>query len=798
MGLSGMLIAGTIGAGALAITLASVPFVAPGLRRVCLPYVPATVRQLRHVADALSKCDQNFISPIVDLGSGDGRVVKMKFGEQLASHLTPEWRKQYIRYEELKSLLYDMMLEVPTEEDPREQYVSQMDEKFFAECEQELTKINLFFSQKIAEAQGKYHELNSELVAFKEFMDNTEGEKAINFSANLRNRFARRRSSSKHMNRERAKTAQQLKLAFSEFYLSLVLVQNYQQLNATGFRKILKKHDKLTMNERGLDWRINKVEKSSFFLNREIETLISNVETSVINELEGGNRQAGMKRLKVPPLNEKQHSTTTFSLGLFLGAFIVLAVAILVTWFGAEVRRDEPKWVAVRLFRGPLLFFVCIWLCGLNMYGWAAAGVNHVLIFEVDPRNHLTYQTLMQISSFMCMVWAIGVLGYLYAHLIHLPPFLFPMLLMIVCIVILFNPLKKPDSIFRRNSRFWLLKHCFNCFTAPLHFVTFSDFWLGDQMNSLTTSFLDLQYFVCFYATEVDYSGWTMTVRAVNLTINEPVPWGYVDINTGRDMCTSASGVRALVSIIPATVRFMQCLRRFRDTGRARPHLVNAGKYFTTYPVIIFKSLNHWAEKADPYATSIFFYLWIAAYIISFTYTFLWDVFMDWGLVDPRAPKESPFLREEMIYGSKWYYYAAIVQDFVLRLSWVLNVSLGEAWTLDSDLLTCITAPLEIFRRFIWNYFRLENEHVNNCGQFRAVRDISVKPIKKGDLESLISKMDQQDGVTHRGQDLRDRVKKQKKAAKSKRQILRKTRIPRITLSTNPNNSAATLIESKH
>lgn len=26
------------------------------------------------------------------------------------------------------------------------------------------------------------------------------------------------------------------------------------------------------------------------------------------------------------------------------------------------------------------------------MYGWASAGVNHVLIFEVDPRNHLTYQ----------------------------------------------------------------------------------------------------------------------------------------------------------------------------------------------------------------------------------------------------------------------------------------------------------------------------------------------------------------------------------------------------------------------
>lgn len=39
--------------------------------------------------------------------------------------------------------------------------------------------------------------------------------------------------------------AQELKLAFSEFYLSLILLQNYQNLNHTGFRKILKKHDKV-------------------------------------------------------------------------------------------------------------------------------------------------------------------------------------------------------------------------------------------------------------------------------------------------------------------------------------------------------------------------------------------------------------------------------------------------------------------------------------------------------------------------------------------------------------------------
>ncbi|KAL7078018.1 hypothetical protein ACQ4LE_002668 [Meloidogyne hapla] len=704
----------------------------------------------------------------------------MKFGEQLASHLTPEWRKQYIRYEELKTLLYDIMLEAPTEPDARDQYISQMDETFFAECEKELTKINLFFSQKIAEAQGKYHELTAELNTFKDSIESRQT--PIAQRKNVRLRFAGAKLSLNKLQKEQSKTAQQLKLAFSEFYLNLVLLQNYQQLNATGFRKIFKKHDKLMMNDAGMDWRINRVEKSSFFLNSDIESLINNVESTVINELEGGNRQAGMKRLKVPPLSEKQNAGTTFSLGMFMGIFIVLAVAIILSWIALEQQPNEPKWVAVRLFRGFFLFFLSMWLCGLNMYGWAAAGVNHVLIFEVDPRNHLTYQTVMQISSFMLMLWAMSVLGYLYASWLRLPPFLFPMALMLICIAYLFNPFKHPEHVFHRNSRFWLLKHCFNCLTAPFHYVTFSDFWLGDQMNSLAICFLDLQYFICFYATEVDFSDAQFQVRTLNIT-EGPIPWGYVDINTGQDMCVASSGIRSLVSVVPALVRFLQCIRRYRDTRSWHPHIVNACKYATTFLVVASNLLSKWWSDE----TSIFFYLWVASYIFSFTYTFLWDVFMDWGLIDPRAPKEAPLLREEMIYGSKWYYYFAIAEDFILRLTWVMNVSLAEAWMLQGDLLVCILAPLEVIRRFIWNYFRLENEHVNNCGQFRAVRDITVKPIRKGDLESLLAKMDSPDGVTHRGQDLRERVKKQKKAAREKKQILKKNRMTRISLPVAPN-----------
>ena len=41
------------------------------------------------------------------------------------------------------------------------------------------------------------------------------------------------------------------------------------------------------------------------------------------------------------------------------------------------------------------------------------------------------------------------------------------------------------------------------------------------------------------------------------------------------------------------------------------------------------------------------------------------------------------------------------------------------------------------FRHFIWNFLHLENEHLNNCGQFCAVRDISIRPITVNEIEGV-------------------------------------------------------------
>lgn len=86
----------------------------------------------------------------------------------------------------------------------------------------------------------------------------------------------------------------------------------------------------------------------------------------------------------------------------------------------------------------------------------------------------------------------------------------------------------------------------------------------------------------------------------------------------------------------------------------------------------------------------------------------------------------------------KWFYYFGIVEDLILRFGWTVSMSLVEAGYVKSELMMTILSPLEVFRRFMWNFFRLENEHLNNCGKFRAVRDISVAPMDCSDQVKIL------------------------------------------------------------
>lgn len=66
---------------------------------------------------------------------------------------------------------------------------------------------------------------------------------------------------------------------------------------------------------------------------------------------------------------------------------------------GAVFFRLENIWPLVRIYRGGFLLIQFIFLLGINTYGWRQAGVNHVLIFEINPRNNLSHQHLFEVSE---------------------------------------------------------------------------------------------------------------------------------------------------------------------------------------------------------------------------------------------------------------------------------------------------------------------------------------------------------------------------------------------------------------
>lgn len=59
----------------MGLTIICAPFVSPALRKFCLPYIPATNEQIKNVLIAL----KGKHGTIIDLGSGDGRIVLGKY-----------------------------------------------------------------------------------------------------------------------------------------------------------------------------------------------------------------------------------------------------------------------------------------------------------------------------------------------------------------------------------------------------------------------------------------------------------------------------------------------------------------------------------------------------------------------------------------------------------------------------------------------------------------------------------------------------------------------------------------------
>ena len=111
-------------------------------------------------------------------------------------------------------------------------------------------------------------------------------------------------------------------------------------------------------------------------------------------------------------------------------------------------------------------------------------------------------------------------------------------------------------------------------------------------------------------------------------------------------MCTPANNriltnvynVLALVlACLPSWWRFLQCLRRYKDTSNAFPHLANAAKYATTFFDIGTLALKYHFSTTLKYTSgweNPFFYLWLIVKFLGTCNKYFWDIKMEWGFFD--------------------------------------------------------------------------------------------------------------------------------------------------------------------
>ncbi|OJJ42949.1 hypothetical protein ASPZODRAFT_75497 [Penicilliopsis zonata CBS 506.65] len=252
----------------------------------------------------------------------------------------------------------------------------------------------------------------------------------------------------------------------------------------------------------------------------------------------------------------------------------------------------------------------------------------------------------------------------------------------------------------------------------------FGDILLADALTSYAKVFGDLFVSFCMFFRD----GVSSTEKP--------------DRNCGNDW------IFPLIVATPSLIRLRQCLIEYMRVQRAGPrkenwggqHLANALKYFTAFPVIFLaaemRNYNPLTNYFGISEVALSRLLFLSA-LINSSYSFYWDVTKDWDLTlftpacsDPDHPYG---LRRHLYFSSPRYYYGAISIDLVIRFIWLFPILSCFKWLKYHESGIFLAMSLEVARRWMWIFFRVETEWVRNnrgpapddilLGEFRGKLD---------------------------------------------------------------------------
>ena len=511
----------------------------------------------------------------------------------------------------------------------------------------------------------------------------------------------------------------QLKDAIIEHYGTLSLLKSFKELNRTAFRKITKKFDKTIHTSISAAY-MEKIDNESYFQTSDtLDRLIGQVEELYIIFFDSAtiDRKRSLEKLKSISyvLNSKVQRSfyaPFFSSGIFIGFGLPLFILGLYAGLQQILSGDLPEGrFLLQIWGGFFLLILAFLLFGINLYVFDLFKINYKFIFEFNLVSTLNYKQFLLLPSFGFAFFSI----LFWFSLNNFWPDKFPgrdwPWIFFGVMIVLFI---WPGNQFYASSRKWLQVALWRLLLSGFYPVEFRDFFLGDILCSLTYTMGNISFFFCLYAHK-----WNGLLT---------------DSNTSKHNICGSSRSRSMgfFSSLPSIWRFLQCLRRYMDTGDWFPHLANMLKYsFTTlyYCLLSVYRIDNRERNRIPF---------IIFAAINTLYTSSWDIMMDWSLL--QRGSKNKLLRDNLFFKRPIYYYCAMVIDVILRFQWIFYAFFTSQIQQLAVTSFCV-ALAELIRRFIWIFFRVENEHCTNVTLFRASRNSPLPYAISSKVERSIRKL---------------------------------------------------------